>query len=55
MNNQEKNETHGDAAMVHRDRGLFARWRAGCTLGDILGEVALFAIGEAVATFVGGS
>lgn len=28
---------------------------AGCALGDIVGEVALFAIGGGIATFVGGS
>jgi hypothetical protein len=28
---------------------------AGCTIGDIIGEAGLFAIGGAVATFVGGS
>jgi hypothetical protein len=28
---------------------------AGCTLGDIIGEAGLFAIGGSVATFVGGS
>lgn len=28
---------------------------AGCTIGDVIGETGLFAIGGAVATFVGGS